>query len=288
MVAQSVTAQRSDPNPFETVVRLAHALAVATAAMLLLLGLWLLTRRINGQLQHPLGVLPLAVVATTLVALVALVRIAWGPASTFHAKSRRSLLVWAMPTLAILMFAWALSISGTGPGKLAMFWSVLIGAEGAWWWVAFRQIRRRTADRSPGDEQASIVSDRAPLDPPAEQADEDEEAIPPDVYQQLTRRLAAQEQDTVSGLLRAKLEPQERSASLHVAFCPPMLRLPDVTVVQLSGPRARIKPGEVQPFGVRFDLRLAGLSETVEDVLIHFEARCGKPPIAGVGGIPDE
>jgi hypothetical protein len=49
---------------------------------------------------------------------------------------------------------------------------------------------------------------------------------------------------------------------------------PLVDVVQLSGPRTRVKVADVQPFGIRFDLRLATASPQAEDVLIHFEAHC--------------
>ena len=63
--------------------------------------------------------------------------------------------------------------------------------------------------------------------------------------------------DTIAGVLRALFQPGERSHNLHVAFCPPMPGRPTVEVVQLSGPRTRVKAADVQPFGVRFDLRLA-------------------------------
>ena len=67
--------------------------------------------------------------------------------------------------------------------------------------------------------------------------------------------------NTVAGLLRARFEPCKRSHSLHVAFCPPMLRRPKVTMVQLRGPRTRIKAADIQSFGIRFDLRLVTASK---------------------------
>ena len=76
------------------------------------------------------------------------------------------------------------------------------------------------------------------------------------------------------GLLRAHFQPKERSRSLHVAFCPSMPRPPRVEIIQVSGPRARIKPGEVQAFGLHFDLRLLAPSATEQIVMIHFEATC--------------
>ena len=111
-----------------------------------------------------------------------------------------------------------------------------------------------------------------------------DDLVPDDVSQQMTRSSADEEGDTVTGLLRARFAPHERSQNLHVAICPPMRHRPKVTVTQLSGPRSRIKTGDVQPHGIRFDLRLSSASELEQDVLLHFEACCGKPEPTGVGG----
>ncbi|NTW78298.1 MAG: hypothetical protein HGB33_11115, partial [Syntrophaceae bacterium] len=62
----------------------------------------------------------------------------------------------------------------------------------------------------------------------------EEDELPEDVCQQVTRFWAEEDRDTVTGLLRARLQPHERSHSVHVAFCPPMLRRPEVSVAQLS------------------------------------------------------
>jgi hypothetical protein len=114
---------------------------------------------------------------------------------------------------------------------------------------------------------------------------EEEEPLPEGVCQQVTRSWVESEQDTVSGLLRASFAPGERSQSLHVAFCPPMLQRPEVRLVQLSGSRARIKAADVQLFGIRFDLRLASTSQATEEVLIQFDACCGRTaPVGGDGG----
>jgi hypothetical protein len=53
-----------------------------------------------------------------------------------------------------------------------------------------------------------------------------------------------------------------------------MKHRPEVTVVQLAGAAARIKPGDIQCFGIRFDVRLSAASEEAREAVIHFEARC--------------
>jgi hypothetical protein len=121
-----------------------------------------------------------------------------------------------------------------------------------------------------------------------EEGNEERWQLPEDVCQQLTRSWAEEDRDTVVGLLRAQFQPGERSHSLHVAFCPPMLRRPDVAVIQLSGAKARIKPAEIQPFGIRFDMRLVAASKQAENLLVHFEARCGSPENPGPGSLPGD
>ncbi len=90
--------------------------------------------------------------------------------------------------------------------------------------------------------------------------DDHELSLPDDVCQQITRSQSPHHGDTMAGVLRALFQPGERSRNLHVAFCPPMPGRPTVEVVQLSGPRTRVKAADVQSFGVRFDLRLATVS----------------------------
>ena len=106
---------------------------------------------------------------------------------------------------------------------------------------------------------------------PADGGDDHELSLPDDVCQQITRSQSPHRGDTIAGVLRALFQPGERSRNLHVAFCPPMPGRPLVEVVQLSGPRTRVKAADIQSFGVRFDLRLATVSAQEEDVLIHFE-----------------
>ncbi len=293
MVAQTATTNRPDSHRLSpAVVRLWHALTITTAVMLLLLALWLLARRLGGQLQQPLGTLTLLVVALMLLSLASSLRIVWhhtGPHLS-HWRSP-STLVWIFPSVVLLLIAVSLSISGTGTYRLLLFWSMLLAGEGAWSWFAWQQLRQtrvQPSRREPATRAASSLerstTENAANDDEME-LDECDEQLPAEVSQQITRTYAEDDNDTVSGVLRARLAPSERSQSLHVAFCPPMLRPPRVTVVQLSGSRARIKAADAQPFGIRFDLRLATASQEAQEVLIHFEARCAKPASTGLGGI---
>ena len=64
----------------------------------------------------------------------------------------------------------------------------------------------------------------------------------------------------------------QRSASVHVAFCPPFARTPNATVEQIEGSRARVKTVQLLPYGARFDLKLAVPSQLAETLLLEFSA----------------
>lgn len=256
--------------------------------MWLLLVTWLAVRDMGGQLR-PMGLAALVSVGVVSAGFASLLRIAWCRLGLRPVRSRSmALLLWGIPTVTIVILGLSLSIEGTGTVALALFWILLGAEELAWWRFAWRQLQ---VDSTLG------AFDGATRDGPDSRAAQDgfdnrgvdlegrEELLSDDVSQQMTRSWAEEERDTITGLLRTRFDPQQRSQSLHVAICPPMLRRPTVTVTQLSGSRARIKAAEVQPFGIRFDVRLSATSEAEQDLLIHFEACCGKPEASGVGGM---
>lgn len=295
MAAQAATSNRPVSRRLSpAVVRLLHALTITTAVMLLFLALWLLARRVGGQLQRPLNAPTLVLVAITLASLTSWLRIVWHYTGLrLSRRNGRAALAWTYPSVVVLLLAVALSIAGTGTARLLLFWGILVVVEGGWWWIAWRQLRATaqpsaseslaSAAGSPASSLTQGVASESDVERDIEQDDVDEQ-LPDEVSQQITRTFAESEEDTVTGILRARLARNERSQSLHVAICPPMLRPPRVTAVQISGSRARIKAADAQSFGIRFDLRLATASAEAQEVLIHFEARCAKPDSTGLGG----
>ncbi len=285
--------RRASPAGEKPLAPLARALVSSSVVTLLLVALWFLARRAAGQLPQPLGLPMLVSVALTLVVLASVARLAWlrlGIRPTPW-KSSASLL-WLSLFCGVWLLAGALTIAGTGTIPLLLFWSIVLVHEGVWCWLlwhpdAWPIFRRAFGVRVPGAPTAEpiLVSPSLPGEREGvteiESMMDSDDLLPLDVCQQLTRLRAEEEGDSVAGLLRAKFSPQQRSHSLHVAFCPPMVRRPKVTVVQLKGPRTRIKAAEVQPFGIRFDLRLVTASPTQQDVVIHFEASCAETAPAG-------
>ncbi len=280
--------------------RLLRAVLLAAVVTLLFVAGWLLLRRMGGQLQQPLGFPALVFVGVAVAALASLLRLLWYQTgrSPERWKSPTTLL-WLSPSCAVILLALALSITGTSTVALVFFWGILLAVESVWYGIAWRlahspaaatplsatppatPIHRVVESTAAAGRGESVAVD----EPPAKADEEGDEQLPEDICQQLTRSRAEEDADTVTGLLRARFEPSKRSHSLHVAFCPPMLRRPRVTVVQLQGPRTRIKAADIQSFGIRFDLRLVTASQKEQDVLIHFEANCTEPEATGLGGL---
>ncbi|MGM0487323.1 MAG: hypothetical protein ACQESR_11245 [Planctomycetota bacterium] len=294
MVAQPRVSDRLESNVVPAVMwRLFLAVTLAAVGMLLVLALWLVVRRVAGRLEQPLSFPLLVTVGLVLAGSVSLVRVVWYRNQWCPRQWESwAVLRWTFPSIVVFMLASSLSIAGTGTARLLAFWSSLVVVEGFWWVVAWRRIRAvpapRGAPRSEEDAGAASTSRLAASAPMAADPtdaithpQDDGEQLSEDLSQQITRSRAEEENDTVVGLLRARFAPKERSRSLHVAFCPPMPHRPAVSMIQVSGPRARIKAAEVRAFGIRFDVRLSVASEDPEDALIHFQAQCGQPESGG-------
>jgi hypothetical protein len=196
----------------------------------------------------------------------------------------RLLPAWIAPLPAVFLLAVAVSLPGTTTSALFLLWGTLFVFELLWWYRGWQWVGGQSAtaggpgDEAPGaapvgdvEEPAAAPSRPAELMTTAEEVDNDA-WLAEGMTQQLTRIDAQDGTQAVEGVLRSRFQPAERSRSLHVAFCPPLQSLPEMTVTQWSGPRCHVKAAEVQTYGARFDLRLAAASQTPEEVLIHFEA----------------
>ena len=94
-----------------------------------------------------------------------------------------------------------------------------------------------------------------------------------ELLQQLTRSQAPDGSEQLWGWLRTSFAAGQRTASIHVAFCPPFVKTPQLTVEQLDGPPTRIKEAQLLPHGTRLDLKLAAAAEKTDSVLLQFSAR---------------
>jgi hypothetical protein len=263
---------------------------VAASAMLLfLMSIVLLARRAAGALREPLAAPELLAAGAVLAIAAACLRLL-GQAAEAAAGSSGADRWWrALPTVALVVVG--VSLSARPPAvpvwALLSFWAMLAVEEGGWWLV----LRRRGpwASRPGGDQAGGRATTRsggigAPLQAGARHggttagAARDVEAaaaepLPPGVSQQITRARLDDGVEVLHGLLRGDFAPGQRSQSLHVAFCPPLERTPEIKVEQIEGPRASLKVGEVQSYGARMDLRLPTASSHPVSVLVRLDVR---------------
>ncbi len=200
-----------------------------------------------------------------------------------HEKPSRIVSLMSLsPTAAVLALGSALSLPETAPAGLIAFWS-LVAAEELWAWrpLVWR-VRGRAGSSRPARVDSPDVA--SPHPSPAKPSTSAPSitllpSLPPDtvpgadVLQQLTRSQAADGSERVSGWLRVPLCAGQRTASIHLAFCPPFPKTPVLDVERLDGPEARIKTAQVLPHGVRLDLKLRHAAEEPLDVLLQFSAR---------------
>lgn len=251
-------------------VELARRAAGVCVGLLSLAAGVLFFRRGAGALSRPLEPAVLAMVGATVAVAVAAVRMGWQYRSKGKPSGGREWLVAAILSAAVLAIGFALSLPGTLPGGLVVLW-IALGAEECWAWGprAWRRLpaRRRSTPAgrkigaSPSQSSTSLATGSIPV---LEERPADE------VTQTLTRSRAADGSEVLAGWLRVAMAAGQRSASMHLAFCPPFLRAPRVTVEQVGGPEARIKKVQELPYGARFDLKLAVQSKEAATVLLKF------------------
>lgn len=242
---------------------------VGSLAVVAVLVCW---RRLAGALSTPLEPPALLLAGALVAAVAAGARLAWYHGAAASKVSRLDWLLVSLPTAAVLGLGAALSLRETDVGALIGFWALLAVEEVCAWLPAARRQLRGGRKAAPPARPVRPDQPRAPL--PHSLPTGSPLATPPhDVLQQLTRSQAADGREDLSGWLRAPFSPGQRTASVHVAFCPPFAQTPELAVEQLDGPLLRIKTGQLLPHGARLDLKLAARAEQPLSVLLQFSAR---------------
>jgi hypothetical protein len=233
-------------------------------------------RRLARTISVPLQPALLVSVGGLVVIAAAGVRLVWRYPP---AESRSAPTDWLVPllaTAAVLALGAAVSLPGTDPRGLVAFWAML-GAEELWAWRPAtwrRQPGRRKAQPSSPPAEVGTLQRRTADRPPVAVT----EGRPADhVLQQLTRSQAADGGEQLSGWLRAPFAAGQRTATVHLAFCPQFAETPELTVEQLDGPEILRINKAVFSFGARLDLKLAAPAEEPLALLLQFSAR-SKPP----------
>lgn len=100
------------------------------------------------------------------------------------------------------------------------------------------------------DEPAAFVATPPPVAPAPE-------CLRDDVVQQLYRVRDEQDQEVIYGTVRADFVADQRTAVVHVGFCPPLAYLPEIEAEALPGTTAKIKVVQAFAHGTRLDVRLS-------------------------------
>lgn len=280
-------------------------LAIARWGLATLIGLQCATAllvaslRLVGTLDRPLKPVALVIVGFLVVVVAVATRWFWCHRSEHPRAVARGMAV--LTSVAVMAIGAAVSLPGTSWEGLVAFWGLLASEEIGAWRLVRRHPSRWQSDRGPSphpspDSTPSVSLSReappactptspsdAPVSPsletaPSAMAKEVLDGPSPDmpgddVLQQLTRRRAADGSEALVGWLRMPFAPGQRTASLHVAFCPPFAKTPQLMVEQLDGPSVRIKTAQVLPHGARFDLKLSTVADESDSVLMEFSAR---------------
>ena len=80
----------------------------------------------------------------------------------------------------------------------------------------------------------------------------------------------ADESEELRGWLRVPLAAGQRTASVHVAFCPPLAATPELLVEQIDGPESPTEDRATASLRRRIDLRLATTAAEPAAVVLEF------------------
>ncbi len=250
--------------------------AVAVAALLWIAAPVFVARRLAGALSTPLDLPTLALVALATAGTAAMVRLL---------LPRPWFVTSAGTTAAIVLLALAMSLPGSAPLGLILLWSAVCLE--VLWTLRSRTAKKPSvppprADESPlpsKDASAVLTDPESPhtTDPDELASGEDpDDELPAEVLQQMTRSRSPDGGEAFSGWLRVPVAVGQRTANVHLAFCPAFAQVPRVSIRQQDGPPARIRPVQVLPYGARFDLKLAQQCDEDTTLVLHFLAEA--PP----------
>ncbi len=104
------------------------------------------------------------------------------------------------------------------------------------------------------------------------------------VVQQIFRMQDEHQHEVIYGTLRADFVAGQRTAVVHVGFCPPLAYLPEIEAEALPGSQAKIKVVQALAHGTRIDIRLPSTAPTDCQLWIDLAAR----PVGTVTEINDQ
>ena len=244
--------------------------------MMLPMAILMMTRRLVNHFQQPLPPGYFITMSLLVVLTCLSLRHSRRIAGLETLSRQAAMAVLGLITIAQVLLMLAISLPNTSVLGLVVGWSIVVAAEASWWTLYVGQQDRRVAAAaiSPGS--------TAPTDPfgptaasviqPTSSDDALDEPWPADVTQQLTRMRGEAGVESLFGGVRVNFAPGERQRCVHLSFCPPLDQSPQFHVEQSEGPLAKIEVTQLEPFGVRLEVKLQQDDDRPASVVLQFEA----------------
>jgi hypothetical protein len=246
-------------QPFSTLLRdvpmlpgpLARLYLTGLITAIALVAVVLFLRRLLGELTTPLDFLP-SLAAGLLISGATwwLRRLAQAVAPTEN-WLRTILLAIAVITWMLVV---SLTLSNASNLSILALWLPVITVEAAW------RVSPRESQPRPATSTTSVIR-------------QDDGALSPqgDVVQQLTR-FRESNLETITGVARIEFAPQQQTAVLHLAFCPPLSNDPTLEVSVVDHAGISVRATECRSYGVRLEAKRGPGTSVAESVLIRFMA----------------
>jgi hypothetical protein len=246
---------------------------IAAAGLFGLLSCLLVLRRIVGAFDQAFGGSTLVAIVTATLLGVTAVRIALKNLIDVNSVVR-----WAPDaflTFCLLCFSFSLSLPGSPAWSLFVVWLGVVAAETAWWLHRGGMripigLRLRLAQRDRLPLSAATATETLPID------SGESDVLDANVTQRFTRAIEPNGNDVLHGIVRSDFTTGERLRQVHIAICPPMGHSPQLNAFQVDGPTATIKTAQAESFGIRLEVRLAGLPKEPVRVTIEFVAESAR------------
>lgn len=218
---------RSSASSLASLARLILTTLLATLA---LVALFLIVRRLSGALLVPLDFLPALATGLLIAAGTWTLRRVAAASGASEFDLQRWLLLITIITWVLVV---AITLARMNPLAIFALWLPVITAEAAW------RVLPRDAFPFPP----------APLLPSSAALPTD-----PTIVQQLTRTRQA-DGELIRGVAQLHFAAGEQTASLHLAFCPPLAADPQVDVKGIDAGTITLRTTESRSYGVRIEGR---------------------------------
>ncbi len=254
------------PSPSRPIV---VATVLGVVGLLNAIGLLVVLRRLSGAFSNDLPREAMLLTALVATAAVACARIAWRrnfPFSTSNRNNKKtgpwnwdSLVGWGSSSALLL-----LAVGCCYPANHTSDWLIWLPplvADQFWRQTFFDAGHLNNTAYGTALGNAKELTAAAPeLQTPAPEAGISTKAEK--IVQQLFRVRDDAGREVIYGTLRADFKVGQRTAVMHVGFCPPLSHLPEVEAESLPGSAARIKVVQALAHGTRMDVRLPSPAKT--------------------------